>query len=196
VLWAAALAVLAVVFLAGPRLGTFLLVSDEPVLADATFLTYGVNIRRAALDAAIQRYRAGEASYVLVGALKSRDAEHYVVPHTSELVRQYLLDGGVASSAIEVLPSVDSELEEAERLQDALAGRTWQRVVAYVPDFRARRSSGVLKKVTASTGVELRVVAVRDPEVRLERWWETRPGVNVIWNEYPRLAYYFLRGRL
>jgi len=55
---------------------------------------------------------------------------------------------------------------------------------------------GALKKAVAQTGVELRVVAVRDPEVQLEHWWETRPGLNVIWNEYPRLAYYLTRGWL
>jgi hypothetical protein len=42
----------------------------------------------------------------------------------------------------------------------------------------------------------VRVVAVPDVEVRLERWWETRPGINVIYNEYPRLAYYWFLGRL
>ena len=71
-------------------------------------------------------------------------------------------------------------------------------MVAYGPDFRARRSAGVLKRAVGAVtpAVDLRVVAVRDPEVRLERWWETRPGLNVIWNEYPRLAYYFVRGWL
>jgi hypothetical protein len=197
-LWAA-LIIASLCVYALPRLGTFLLVSDEPSPADATFLSYGVSIRRAALDAAAQRHRAGESPAILLGALNARDAEHYVVPHSSELARQYLIDAGVPAAAIEVLPSVDSEIEEAEGLRDALASHpSWQRVVAYVPDFRARRSAGVLKHTVRSVSppVELRVVAVRDPEVRLERWWETRPGINVIWNEYPRLLYYALRGRL
>jgi hypothetical protein len=174
----------------------FLLVSDEPAPANATFLTYGVAIRRAALDAAIARHRAGDAPVVLVGALNSRAAEHYVVPHPSEFVRQYLTDAGLPAAAIRVLSSVDSEREEGERFRDAVTGQGWTRVVAYVPDFRARRASGVLKRAVAGTGVEVRVVAVRDPEVQLERWWESRPGLNVIWNEYPRLAYYALRGWL
>ena len=198
-LWAVALVLLFLIFVGGPRLGTFLLVSDEPAPADAIFLTYGVNIRRAALDAAIQRYRSGEGPRVLMGALKGRDAAHYIVPPTSELARQYLVDGGVPPEAIQILASVDSELEEAQRLREALAApasQGWQRVTAYVPDFRARRSMGTLKKAVAQTSVELGVVAVRDPEVQLERWWETRPGLNVIWNEYPRLAYYLIRGWL
>lgn len=195
--WAALLAI-AFAVLAGPRLGTFLIVSDDPAPADATFLSYGVSIRRAALDAAVDRYRAGQSPTILLGALKSRDATYYIVPHSSELARQYLLDAGVPAAAVEVLPSVDSEREEADCLRTALAARTWQRIVAYVPDFRARRSAGVLGKAVSSVTpkVDLRVVAVRDPEVQLERWWQTSPGRNVIWNEYPRLAYYALRGWL
>ena len=199
VLWWTSLLLAVLAVFAAPRLGSFLLISDTPIAADATFLSYGVSIRRAALDAAIDRYRSGEGPIILLGALNSRDATHYVVPHASELARQYLIDAGIPPSAIEALPSVDSEREEADRLTQTLAAHpTWQRVVAYVPDFRARRASGVLKRAAASITppVELRVVAVRDPEVRLERWWETRPGLNVIWNEYPRLAYYALRGWL
>jgi hypothetical protein len=175
-------------------LGTVLIVSDPPAPADATYLTYGVSIRRAALDEAIARYRSGDGPRVLIGALRSRDAAYYIVPHSSELARQYVVDGGVLAQDVEVLPSVSSELEEAQRLRDALAGRGWRRVVVYVLDLRARRSAGTLKRAAAPTGVELRVVAVRDVEVRLERWWESREGLNAVYNEYPRLAYYWLRG--
>jgi hypothetical protein len=195
-LWLAVLALLFLVFVVAPRAGTFLLVSDEAAPADATFLTYGVGIRRAALDAAITRYQSGEGPYVLVGALNSRDAVHYIIPHASELARQYLVNGGIPEVAVEVLPSVSSEREEGQRLHDAVVNRGWRRVVAYGPDFRARRTHGVLKHALAGTGVEVRVVAIPDPEVRLEKWWETRPGLNVIYNEYPRLAYYFVRGWL
>ena len=195
--WLALLLIAFAVF-AFPRLGTFLLVSEDPIPSDTTFLSYGVSIRRAALDSAIDRYRGGQSSSILLGALKSRDAAHYITPHSSDLARQYLLDAGIPATAIEVLPSVDSEREEADCLRTALASHAWQRVVAYVPDFRARRSAGVLKRAVSSLtpAVDLRVVAVRDPEVQLERWWQTRPGLNVIWNEYPRLAYYALRGWL
>jgi uncharacterized SAM-binding protein YcdF (DUF218 family) len=192
------LLVVALVLVAGtgPRLGTFLIVSDSPAPADATFLTYGVSIRRAALDAAIRGYQRAEAPRVLVSTLWGRDAEFYIVPNTSELARQYLLAGGVPAEAIAMLAPVNSELEEAQRLRDAVAGQDWKRVVAYAPDFRSRRTAGTLKHALAGTGVELRLVAVRDPEVQLERWWTTRPGIETIYNEYPKLAYYFLRGRL
>jgi hypothetical protein len=195
-LWLAVLVVLFLVFVLAPRAGTFLLVSDEAAPSDATFLTYGVSIRRTALDTAIERYRSGEGPYVLVGALNSRDATYYIVPHSSELARQYLVNGGIPDASIEVLASVSSEREEGQRLREAVANRDWERIIAYGPDFRARRTYGVLRHALAGTGVEVRVVAVPDPEVRLEKWWETRPGLNVIYNEYPRLAYYFVRGWL
>ena len=177
-------------------LGAFLAVADEPAPAPLTFLSYGVSIRRGALDAGVARMRAGETRRLVLGALNSRDAEYYITPHSSELAREYLLEHGVRSDAVEILPSVASEWEEGERLRDAATRLGTTGIEAYAPDFRARRTRGVLHKIFEGTGVDVRVVAVPDVEVRLERWWETRPGINVIYNEYPRLVYYWLLGRL
>lgn len=179
-----------------PNLGTFLATADEPAPAPLTFLSYGVSIRRGALDAGVARMRSGETRRLVLGALNSRDAEYYVTPHSSDLARDYLLDRGVDPNAVEILPSVTSEWEEGHRLRDAAIRLGTTSVEAYAPDFRARRTRGVLHRIFEGTGVAVRVVAVPDVEVRLERWWETRPGINVIYNEYPRLAYYWFLGRL
>ena len=69
-LWAA-LIIASLCVYALPRLGTFLLVSDEPSPADATFLSYGVSIRRAALDAAAQRLGGLSQSGHAVSMLRS-----------------------------------------------------------------------------------------------------------------------------
>ncbi len=179
-----------------PNLGAFLVSSDPPMPSQITFLTYGVSIRRGALDAAVARVRSGETKALVLGALNSRDAEYYVTPHSAELARTYLIGAGVRPEMITTLPSVSSEWEEGEALKEAVIRERWTSIVAYAPDFRSRRSRGVLRRLLEGTGSELRVVSVPDVEVRLDRWWETRPGINVIYNEYPRLLYYWLLGRL
>ena len=197
---AVAIVVAAIVFvvgvLAAPLLGTYLAAADDPAPAPVTFLSYGVSIRRGALDAGVARMQSGQTGRLVLGALNSRDAEYYITPHSSELARRYLLERGVAPGSIEILPSVASELEEGQRLRDAAIRLGTTSIEAYAPDFRARRTRGTLRKAFEGTGVAVRVVAVPDVEVRLDRWWESRPGINVIYNEYPRLAYYWLLGRL
>ena len=193
-------AVIAILALAGafvaPQLGTWLSVADEPAPAPVTFLSYGVSIRRGALDAAVGRVRTGETARVVLGALNSRDAEYYVTPHSSDLAREYLVARGVPADQIEVMPSVSSEWDEGHQLRAVASRLGTSGIEAYAPDFRARRTRGVLRRILEGTGVAVRVVAVPDVEVRLARWWETRPGLNVIYNEYPRLGYYWLLGRL
>ncbi|MEY4407503.1 MAG: hypothetical protein RL345_1969 [Chloroflexota bacterium] len=193
---ALAAAVLVVLAFIAPNLGAFLVSSDPPMPSQVTFLTYGVSIRRGALDAAIARVRSGETKVLVLGALNSRDAEYYLTPHSAELARTYLIDAGVTPESITTLPSVSSEWEEGEALRLAVIRERWTSVLAYAPDFRSRRSRGVLRRLLEGTGSDLRVVSVPDVEVRLDRWWETRPGINVIYNEYPRLVYYWLLGRL
>ena len=55
-----AAAVLVVLAFIAPNLGAFLVSSDPPMPSQVTFLTYGVSIRRGALDAAIARDEAGD----------------------------------------------------------------------------------------------------------------------------------------
>jgi hypothetical protein len=186
----------ALVLLVASRAGTLLVVSDVPVPADATFLTYSVNsfarpdARQTVLDEALRRYRNGEGPHVLMGRFISEDDSFET---RTTYAKRVLLKGGVPEGDIEVLPPVRNEHEEAQALRAALAGRGWRRVVAYAPEFRARRTAIALK-AQAPPGTEIRVVAVPDPDLPLGQWWRTGEGIQTVLNEYPRLALYWLRG--
>jgi hypothetical protein len=179
--------------------GAFLVVSDRPAPADATVLTYGVNsfarpiARRVALGEAITRYNSGHGPRVLLSDFQDDDTDFRT---RIALARQFLVRGGVPDDAIEILPPVTSEYEEGLALRRAVAGREWQRIVVYAADFRSRRTAGTLRNALAGTGIEIRVVAISDPQLRLDRWWATRDGILTVLNEYPRLIYYLLLGRL
>ena len=83
-----------------------------------------------------------------------------------------------------MLRAVSSEREEAQRVREAVEKKGWRPVVAYAGDVRALRTSVALRRV--------RVVALTNPLMRWDRWWETRPGVNAVWNEWPRVVFYRL----
>jgi hypothetical protein len=53
-----------------------------------------------------------------------------------------------------------------------------------------------LRHLTEPAGVTVLATGVPPPDFDLDRWWQTRQGVNAIANEVPRLVYYFVRGRL
>jgi hypothetical protein len=199
----AAMVMLAAFPVAARSVGTFLIASEPAAPADATLLTYSVNsfnrptMRRAALAEAARRYRDGDSPHVLLGVFLSDDPEfNALTPERTQIAIGHLTRGGVPRSAIEVLPAVTGEHEEALALGAAAAGRGWQRVVVFAPEVRSRRTQGAHKHVGKAIGLEVRVVALDDPDLPLDRWWHTGDGVAAVANEYPRLLYYFVRGRL
>ena len=185
--------------LAATQLGTFLVVSDIPAAADAVLVTYSANsfahpeVRRLALGEAALRIREGVADRVVLSQLQISDGGYAT---RVDYAMEYLLDRGVPAGAIELLGPVSSEYEGARAFRELLEGRSWRRVVAYAPALRSRRSMGVLKHALREMGVEVRLVALSDPELPLDRWWMSGRTAGLVLNEYVRLGYYTARGRL
>ena len=149
--------------LAAPHLGTFLAVSDQPVAADATALTYSVSTVRVLLDEAGERYRRGDGPVIVVGDLAVEGANKTVMPRAGSVAREYLLAQGIPSEAIDVLQGASSENEEILHLRQEAQAHGWHRVVAYVLARHARRSTAAFKHAFIPIGVEVRVVALPEP---------------------------------
>ena len=179
-----------------PRLGTFLSVMDSPGPADAVLVTYGVNsfarpvARTHALHAAAARYTRGEVSAILLGELTNSEIGFST---RIELSQAVLVKAGVPERDIVVLSAAEGEHGEAEALRAAVAQRGWTRIVAYAPDFRARRTRGALRQATRIAGADVRVISVSDPSVDLARWWQSGDTAALVLNEYPRWLYYLAR---
>jgi hypothetical protein len=188
--------VLLVVLTVGRNLGRFLAVTDAPVPADATLVTYSANsfarpaVRLQVLEETAARFTAGLGPHILLSELDLGDGGFQT---RIALARERLLKAGVPGEAIEILPSVSNEREEAAALQRALAGRGWRRIVAYAPEVRARRTAGALRRAGDAVGVDVRLVALRDPDVPVDCWWCSWHAASAVLGEYPKLFYYALR---
>jgi hypothetical protein len=180
----------------GRNLGRFLIVTETPVPADATLITYSANsfarpaVRLQVLGEAAARFASGLGPHILLSELDLGDGAFQT---RIELARERLLKAGVPDEAIEKLPSVSNEREEAAALQRAVAGRGWRRIVAYAPEVRARRTAGALRRAGDAVGVDVRLVALRDPDVPLQCWWCSWHAASAVLGEYPKLVYYALR---
>ncbi len=187
-----------------PRLGSFLGQSDDLAPSDATLLTYSVDSfaraagRQAAMEVAIRRYLSGESKVILVGVLQTLpDEDDASAPGYETRVqptRRTMERRGVPAEAIEVLTAAENEHGEAEALRRVIEARGWRQVTVLAPDVRSRRTRGAMRQATASTGAEIRVVAVSDPRLPLGDWWRTRRGVARVSEEAVKLGYYWLRG--
>lgn len=180
----------------GSQIGHFLAVTDQLAPADATLLTYSVNsfarpsVRLQVLANTSARFKSGDGPHILLSELSTRDGTFET---RIALARERLIKAGVPSDAIEVLPHVSNERDEAAALRQVLTGRGWQRVVAYAPQVRARRTRAVLRQAGASAGVDVRLIALRDPDVPLDCWWCSWHAARAVLGEYPKLLYYTVR---
>jgi hypothetical protein len=87
-------------------------------------------------------------------------------------------------------------VEEARQLAVLAGQHGWSRLLVLAVDYRSRRTEGTLAKALGGTGARATVVVLRELQWRPDAWWQTRQGIDHVWNEYPRLAYYRLRGNL
>jgi hypothetical protein len=142
------------------------------------------------LAEAAARYKSGDGPHVLLSELSTRDGTFQT---RIALARDRLTKAGVPPDAIEVLPEISNERDEASALREYLAGRGWLRIIAYAPEVRARRTRAVLHEAGRAAGVDVRLIALPDPDVPLACWWCSWHAAEAVLGEYPKLAYYAVR---
>lgn len=176
--------------------GAFLLERDEPRGADVIILTYGLG--RETVVHAAELYHHGYAPLLLIADMKVSVAG-IDTDHSSELMRRELRSSGVPDGAIAVMPeSVTSTQEEAEALKRWLTDRNQiTSAIVVAEPWRMRRTVATFRRTLSGTLSTL----VASPPVASGgfepgRWWTTRQGINAVINEYGRLMYYFVLGRL
>ncbi len=174
--------------------GRFLVLDEPAVPSDVIVATYSSSIIPGA-DKVVGLYQEGLSKSVLLSSFQVNLAG-IEYSESAPLVRRYLVARGIPETSIYRINSLPtSEKEESQAIRRAFEANGWRSGLVVVVDYRSSRTMLTIQAEFESTGVRLTPQTFQAPGVDLERWWESRIGVSVMMNEYPRLVYYLVRGR-
>jgi uncharacterized SAM-binding protein YcdF (DUF218 family) len=175
------------------QIGTWWVVSDEPVKADAIVVLGGdFDVRP---FAAAELYKRKLAATILLSNVLMGKAERLgLIPSHTELNREVLLRLDVPASAI---------LTFGENLlstqQEAAAVRQWalqsqaKRVIVPTELLATRRTRWIFERELEPIGVQVVVSAYPADRYKLDNWWRDRTGVVDFNNEVLKYLYYRIR---
>jgi uncharacterized SAM-binding protein YcdF (DUF218 family) len=175
------------------RLAGQLWVVDEPTEhADVIVVLGDDNYTGDRAAHAADLYRAGLAPQVVASGRLLR-------PYAgiSEIIERDLESRGVpATSVVKFSHRAANTREEAEALAGLVTSRGWKRVLVVTSNYHARRTRFIFGRVFKDN-VTVHVSAARDSEFYPSRWWESRLGVKLFFNEVLgyAVAWWELRGK-
>jgi uncharacterized SAM-binding protein YcdF (DUF218 family) len=102
-----------------------------------------------------------------------------------------LNQAGVPSSAVEVLPGrVTGTFEEASLISDFAREHAFTSLIVVTSDFHTRRAFWSVRRALQGAGIDVGV----EPAASSAAWWKTN-GVQAVFSEYGKLAYYLVHYR-
>lgn len=161
-----------------PLLLRFLDVTEEPRSADY-IVVLGQSPYRT--EAAIELYQAGYASMLIVCGCGS----------TLQSQLDLLSDSGVPDDAVLVRAGAQSTWEEAEQVLALLRETDAESALIVTDNYHSRRARATYNR-QHQAGVRLTFVR-STTSIAADNWWQTKWGRMFVLNEYPKLAFYFLR---
>ncbi|MCS7043364.1 MAG: YdcF family protein [Bryobacteraceae bacterium] len=175
--------------------GSFLVDADPVQRADLIFLLNGDLDTRPA--AAAELWRQGLAPLVAIARSESsRAVEMGLVPNVTDLAIVMLEKMGVPRNRIAELPfpgGVTSTRDEAEALRQYLEAHPARSVLIVTNAIHTRRARRIFLKALEGRRVRVAMYSVPDRRYRVDRWWENEHGFLGVYNEYLKLAYYWMR---
>ena len=154
-------------------------VVDEPAMpSDALIVLGDDNYAGDRAFAAAGLYRAGVAPVVLAsGHMLRQNAS------AADLIEHDLESFGVpATSIVKLSTHADNTKDEAAEVAKLIEARHWKRVLIVTSNYHARRARFIYGR-TLPSSVSFRVSGARDSEFDPTRWWETRRGEKLFFNE-------------
>lgn len=171
--------------------GGFWVVEDALQKSDALIVLSDDNFYADRATRAAELYRAGWAPVIVASGRRLR-----AYAGIAELIDHDLIERGVPKEAIVRFPhTADNTREEAQALLAVTTTHRWRRVVIVTSNHHTRRARYIFRRVLGDS-VEVRVAAARDQEYDASRWWETRRGIKLFFNEAVGMcaAWWELRG--
>ena len=161
------------------RLVGWFWVVDEPAeRADAILVLGDDNYTADRAAHAAELYREGLAPRVVASGRLLRPSAGL-----AEIIARNLEAHGVPSwSVVPFSSRAANTREEAEALRDLVVHRGWKKVLVVTSNYHTRRVRFIYGRVFP-VGVTVRVSAAEDSEFDPARWWETRLGLKLFFNE-------------
>ena len=180
-----------------PYAGRYLSPNEPLERADALFVLAGARIERW-LEAA-DLYREGWAPRIVLSPGRIEPAAGRLrdmgirFPSEPELVRDALVQTGVPSGSIVVLPhEVDNTAQEAAALRQLCERERWKALIVVTSAYHARRARLAFRRELEGTGVRVIVRTTRHDTAIPARWWTRRGDVRYVLSELQKLVLYRL----
>ncbi len=161
------------------RLAGWFWVVDEPLEhADAILVLGDDNYTGDRAAHAAELYREGLAPRVVASGRMLRPNMGL-----AEMIRRDLEAHGVPSASVIPFSShAANTREETEALKDLVIHRGWKKILVVTSNYHTRRARFIFGRVFPA-GVTVRVSAAQDSDFDPGRWWETRIGLKLFFNE-------------
>jgi uncharacterized SAM-binding protein YcdF (DUF218 family) len=158
--------------------GGWWVVSDPLQHADAMVVLGDDNFSGDRAARAAELFEAGWAPQVVASGRMLR-------PYSgvAELIQRDLESRGVPAAAIIRFDQhAENTRGEAEALRELAAQRHWHRILVVTSNYHTRRARYIFRKIFPSD-VPVLVESARDSDFDPDRWWETRSGLKLFFNE-------------
>jgi hypothetical protein len=158
--------------------GQFWVVDEPAAPSDALIVLGDDNYSADRAFHAADLYREGVAPVVVASARMLRRNVSL-----ADIMEHDLESFGVPAASIVKLPHrAQNTREEAVESARLIEARHWKRVLVVTSNYHTRRTRFIYERVLPP-GVTLRVSAARDSDFDPSRWWQTRQGQKLFFNE-------------
>lgn len=177
----------------------WLIVEDSFERCDAaTVLAGGAGER---LSAAIQIYKRGEASAILITGPDVPFIPVYTDGDSlsqGEAKRRIAVRRGVPADSIVLSLGPTSTLEEAQRTLLVAREQGWRSVVIVTSPFHTRRTRATFRKIFEESGIEVAVyhLPIGRSSDNPERWWKREHDTMGVLTETIKLGFYAWNHRI
>lgn len=178
-------------------IGDNLVHEDTFLTADAMFVLGAGTYERAV--AASKLFKSGNISKIVGTGEMSNPllmAANCKLMDDATLTKTALISMGVDSTKIEVLSKGTSTYEEAQAILQYAEQKQLKNIVILTSMHHTQRVRLVFKKIFANSSTQVFIRGAYPINYQLTGWWNYEEGLIFVANEYLKLAYYKLKGKI
>ena len=174
-------------------IGNVLVVHDPLAPSDVIVVLAGNSPYRARHAEAL--YAQGLAPRVIIS--NEPLSSHGVQTTWLELRQVGLVHLTIPDDAIVPIPEVsDSTYEEAQHSRDIMQAHGWHTAILVTDPFHMRRATLTFRQAFDSAGLTVAASPADEGKNGVDNWWTDRNAIMRVAQEYVKLAYYVVTGRV